>query len=140
MSSYDDIMQRLTSIDNRLASIERLLTGGITDVQQQKARAEVPTLSVTEYILRLKPSSDVDRTVVFASFLEEYRNLASFTSDDITNLFMEARIKKPANVPDKIGKNINKGLLMPAGEIDGKKTWKLTMTGQGYVKELENGH
>ena len=140
MSDSDDIMQRLTAIDNRLSAIERFLAGGVANTQQEVSKSgNVPSLSVTEYILQLKPSSDVDRTLVFASFLEEYRNLASFTSDDIASLFMEARIKKPANVPDKIGKNISKGLLMPAGEIDGKKTWKLTMTGQAYVKELKNG-
>ncbi len=140
MSDSDDIMQRLTAIDNRLSAIERFLAGGAVNTQQEVSKSgNVPSLSVTEYILQLKPSSDVDRTVIFASFLEEYRNLASFTSDDIASLFMEARIKKPANVPDKIGKNISKGLLMPAGEIDGKKTWKLTMTGQAYVKELKNG-
>lgn len=140
MSDYTDILQRLTAIDNRLSAIERLIMSGVPSTQQGSTKlSNGPSLSVTEYVLKLKPSSDVDRTVVFASFLEEYRNLASFTSDDISNLFMEARIKKPGNVPDKIGKNIGKGLLMPAGEIDGKKTWKLTMTGQEYIEELENG-
>ena len=140
MNDFTHIIQRLTAIDNRLSAIERLITGGAVGIQQEATQSgNSPSLSVTEYILQLKPSSDVDRTVVFASFLEEHRKLASFTSDDIASLFMEARIKKPANVPDKIGKNISKGLLMPAGEVDGKKTWKLTMTGQTYIKELENG-
>lgn len=140
MNDSADILQRLTAIDNRLSAIEHLISSGTASARQESTKSDnASSLSVSEYVLRLKPSSDVDRAVVFASFLEEYRNLASFTSDDIASLFMEARIKKPANVPDKIGKNISKGLFMPAGEVDGKKTWKLTMTGQAYIKELENG-
>jgi hypothetical protein len=140
MSSSEDLALRLMAIENRLAAIERLLTADMANIQPKTVKPDAPTLSVTEYVLRLKPSSDVERTVVFASFLEEYRHFASFNSDDIASLFMEARIKKPSNIADKIGKNASKGFLMPAGEIDGKKTWKLTMTGQGYIKELENGH
>lgn len=140
MSSLDDIMQRLTSIDNRLGAIERLLTADQPNAARPQNRngSSTPNLSPTEYILRLKPSSDVERTVVFANFLEEYRHLASFSSDDIGALFVEARLKKPSNVADKIGKNASKGLFMPAGDIDGKKTWKLTLNGQAYMKELEN--
>lgn len=141
MSSFDDLAQRLTSIENRLGAIERLLANDMPSAvrSQTHAGSIVPTLSPTEYILRLKPSSDVERTIVFASFLEEYRHLTSFSSDDIGALFVEARLKKPANVADKIGKNASKGLLMPAGDINGKKTWKLTLSGQAYMKELENG-
>lgn len=140
MSSLDDIAQRLTSIENRLGVIERLLTPDASSTARSQSRndSSVPTLSPTEYILQLKPSSDVERTIVFANFLEEYRHLTSFSSDDIGALFVEARLKKPANVADKIGKNASKGLFMPAGDIDGKKTWKLTLNGQAYMKELEN--
>lgn len=140
MSNLDDIAQRLTSIENRLGAIERLLTSdsSATTGSQSRNNSGTPTLSPTEYVLRLKPSSDVERTIVFANFLEEYRHLTSFSSDDIGALFVEARLKKPANVADKIGKNASKGLFMPAADIDGKKTWKLTLSGQAYMKELEN--
>lgn len=140
MSNFDDIAQRLTSIENRLGAIEHLLNSGPSNMAQSQSQNDprVPALSPTEYILRLKPTSDVERTIVFANFLEEYRHLTSFSSDDIAALFAEARLKKPANVADKIGKNASKGLLMPAGDIDGKKTWKLTLSGQAYMRELEN--
>ena len=141
MSGSDELSQHLASINNRLAAIERLLAANPVVSQSQSGTepaASVRNLSPTEYILRLKPTSDVERTIVFANFLEEYRHLPSFNSDDIGNLFVEARMKKPANVADKIGKNASKGLLMPAGDVDGKKTWKLTLSGQAYMKELEN--
>ncbi len=141
MSNFDDIAQRLTSIDNRLGAIERLLAADTASHVRSQNRIDsgTPVLSPTEYILRLKPSSDVERTIVFANFLEEHRGLTSFSSDDIGALFVEARLKKPTNVADKIGKNASKGLFMPAGDIDGKKTWKLTLSGQAYMKELEDG-
>lgn len=140
MSGGDDILQQLRSINNRLATIERLLiTTKLTTPSNEAVGPITPALSPTEYVLNLKPSGDVERALVFANFLEEYRHLSSFTAEDIASLFMEARLKKPVNVADKIGKNIRKGLLMSAGEVDGKKTWKLTLSGQAYIKELKDG-
>jgi hypothetical protein len=139
MSGNDDILQRLRSIDNRLATIERLLVMNKSTTPSNNTVGPItPVLSPTEYVLKLKPSGDVERTLVFANFLEEHRHLSGFTAEDIASLFMEARLKKPANVADKIGKNIRKGLLMSAGEADGKKTWKLTLSGQAYIRELED--
>lgn len=135
----DELAQRLTAIENRLGAIERLLKGGAAQPVSSTTKPAAPSLSVTEYILRLRPASDVERTMVLANFLEEYRHVSPFTSDDIANLFVEARLKKPANVADKIGKNISKGRLMPAGEVEGKKAWKLTLSGQQYIEELESG-
>lgn len=140
MSDNSELVQRLVAIENRLTAIERLMTPDAQTVRGSKSPAitvEIPALSVAEYVLRFKPVGDVERTLVLASFLEEYRHLSSFSSEDIANLFMEARIKKPANVADKIGKNVSKGLLMPVGEVDGKRAWKLTLTGQAYIKERE---
>lgn len=142
MNGSEEITKQLASINDRLAAIEGLLTTNTSASLTNSNIASVglsPDLSPTEYILRLKPSGDVERTLVFANFLEEHRDLPNFNSEDIGSLFVEARMKKPANVADKIGKNASKGLIMSAGEVDGKKTWKLTLSGQAYMKELENG-
>ncbi len=140
MSGDTELVQRLVAIENRLAAIERLLASEAQTVRRPGSAAkaaDAPSLSVTEYVLRIKPVGDVERTLVLASFLEEHRHLSSFSSEDIANLFLEARIKKPTNVADKIGKNVSKGLLMPVGEVDGKRAWRLTLTGQAYIKERE---
>ncbi len=133
----NDITSRLDTIDARLSAIEELLqrdTGEPTD-RSDVARHQQRPLSITEYVLEKKPTDDNQRALVLADYLETQKGQDGFTSDELRQAFVDSRLRVPSNVSDKIGKSVQKGHLMPYGEREGKKAWRLTMTGQRVVEE-----
>lgn len=140
----NDIISRLTVIDHRLTAIEELLSAthaasfdpsDTTGISKGSESAASRPLSATEYIMQKQPADDNQRTLVLASYLETYGRQRDFTADELRQAFKDSRLKLPSNVNDKIGKRVKKGELMAVGERDGKKTWQLTMTGQGVVEK-----
>ncbi len=138
----NEIIVRLDAIDQRLATIENLLSATPatpaspleTAETLGKSRVAVSRpLSITEYILQKQPIDDNQRTLLLANYLETYGPQQDFTADELRQAFKDSRLKVPSNVNDKIGKRVQKGELMVVGERDGKKTWQLTMTGQAVV-------
>jgi len=121
----------LQNIDQRLNVIEERLKVTSTDsvsVTPATARAA----SAREYILKYTPSDDNQRALVLGAYIEE-KGKESFTVEDLRSVFREARLKLPANMNDKVNKNIAKGYLMDGDTVDGKKSWMLTMTGQMFI-------
>ena len=136
----EDILSRLDAIEGRLVSIENLLSERPVNVTEnvsattQASPAQRP-LSITEYVIQKNPTDDNQRTLVLADFLESQNGQDSFTSDELRQAFVDSRLRVPSNISDKIGKCAKKGHLMAYSERDGKKTWRLTMTGQNVVNE-----
>lgn len=124
-----NLEKRLSDLEERVKQLEQAHHGDPTP-SNKKGKEK----SIKEYILELSPNDDIQRTLVIAAYLENYRGMNSFTSEAIKSHFQEARLKPPANVNDKINKNVIKGWLMDAEKTkDGKKTWNLTMTGEQKI-------
>lgn len=136
------IITRLDIIDNRLAAIEQRLDS-ITKTHAAAVGDDVVVqpssrpLSVAEYVFSKNPSDDNQRALVLAGYLETHKRQADFTGDELRQAFLDSRLKAPANVSDKVAKLAKKGLVMQVGEREGRKTWRLTMSG---VSQLEEGY
>lgn len=136
MSEHQEIIPILQEINRRLSAIEAKLSKEVSDkyaVQASSKPAARRVMSVKEYILLKAPKDDLQRTLAIASFLELHKGLASFTVNDLKEGFREARLKQPANINDKVSKNIAKGYVMDADLKDGKKSWVITMTGEQVI-------
>jgi len=136
--TLEEFAALLKQIEQRLSAIERQLTSPdvrVADKEQSASPAQSKSASAREYILKLSPSDDNQRTLVMGSYLES-KGQESFTVEDLKQVFREARLKLPANMNDKVNQNIAKGYLMDGDTVDGKKSWMLTMTGQILI---ENG-
>lgn len=131
-----DIRTFLENIEQRLSRIEESLKTSDPNVpKSQSLIVPAKSSSAREFILKHSPSDDNQRTLVLGAYIEE-GGQQSFTAEDLKRVFREARLKLPANINDKVNKNIAKGYLMDGDVVDGKKSWMLTMTGQMFI---ENG-
>ena len=133
----NDIASRLDAIEARLGAIEEILRGNVAgeSINSSSTARQQRPLSITEYVLEKKPTDDNQRALVLADYLETHKEQDGFTSDELRQAFIDSRLRVPSNVSDKIGKCVQKGHFMPYGEREGKKVWRLTMTGQSVVRE-----
>jgi len=122
------IRNRLDELEKRIAKIEGLLLS--------KPKSFEKKISIKEFILQKHPGNDVEKALAIAYYLEKYEGFSSFHTIDIEKGFRDAREKVPANVADKIQKNIAKGHIMEAEEEkDGHKAYMLTSSGEGFVED-----
>jgi len=127
-----EITDKINDLESRIERIEGILhnsqshSGGVGDSSKK--------LSIKEFMLAKKPKDDLQRTLVIASYLENESKYESFTAEDLKRGFREARVSPPANINDKVNKNIAKGLFMSADKPkDGKKAWVITATGEQVI-------
>src|SRR5271157_1310013 len=127
-------------IDHKLKQAEQLVSGIKDDALRVKAfelvytelsgqlvskfiqekstdRAPTQTLaikieSIVEYSKRFQINNDVDKVLIFGSYLERQENKPFFVTGDIQDCYFKAKEKQPSNIPDKISKNISKGFIM----------------------------
>jgi len=125
-------MDRLTELERRVEKIERYLaTGNATAVVKGKKQ------SAKEFLLGKTVTSETQKVLALAFFLERVEGLTSFNVADLESVFRSAREKLPKNMNDAVNKNIARGFIMQAKERkDSKKAWHLTSTGEQHV---ENG-
>lgn len=94
--------------------------------------------SIVEHCKRFKINNEIDRTLIFASFLEKQEGQNYFITKNIQDCYFKAKEKQPPNIPDKISKNISKGFIMESNEKPKSgKGYVLTRTGEEEVKKLE---
>ncbi len=126
----DDLTARLTRLEERVGYLERL-TGG----SPQGPRPQSKKLSAKEFLLAKNVTSELQRVLALAYFLEHQEGVTSFNVADLENAFRSAREKLPKNMNDAVNKNIARGFLMGAAEKkDAKKAWNLTSTGERFVE------
>lgn len=129
----EEIQKKISDIEKRLEILEKNSTRNEKDNTIVKARTK--SMSVREYLLTKKSSNDVEKTVALAYYLEHLVKMDSFNTDDLEKAFRDAKEKPPANLNDKINKNIAKGYLMEAEQKkESKKAWVLTSTGENFVE------
>lgn len=90
-------------------------------------------LSAAQFFKKAPSKSDVDRVLMAGYFLEKHNGADSFTTAEITDTIRQAKIKPPVNPSDSVAKNIKKGLMMSAGDKEGKKAFVLTSDGEEAV-------
>jgi len=83
------------------------------------------------------PSKHTDTAMIIAYWLEKYRGTPSYNYVDIENAYGEALISKPSNTSDVMNSNQKKGYLIPAGDKDGKKAWRLSKSGEEYIEQMK---
>ena len=120
-----EIREILAEYEKRLQALE---SPSVSNAPRTK------NLSVKEFILQKDPKGDVQKTLVIGYYLEHDKNVSPFNIKDIEAVFMEAREKLPANLSDKVSKNIRKGLIMDSPQKkDGHGSWALTSKGESFV-------
>ncbi len=126
----EDLEKRLVNVEEKVSQLEKIFSK--TDV-----KADVKHLSINELVLEKKPKDDIQKALVIAYFLEKYSGLASFNVKDLIASFEQAKEKIPANINDKINKNILKGFIMEGKDKkDNLTAWLLTNSGVRFVESL----
>ncbi len=93
-------------------------------------------LSVAQFFRKLATQTDVDRALAAGYYLERYENLENFTALEIRERIRIAKINPPKNTNNSIDLNIKKGLIMPAGDKDGRRAFVLTSDGEDAINEM----
>jgi hypothetical protein len=120
--------------------VSRFLTGSSPSTAEMATPAVAletsgKRTSPAEFLKQAAAKSQFDRALLLGYYLEKTQGVSSFTSAEITQLGQEA--KQPfANSSDAIAKLTGRGLMMSAGDKDGKRAFALTASGEAYVEGL----
>jgi hypothetical protein len=121
---------RLQALEGRVAELEKDAVHGAAGPSSQPKKQ-----SAKEFLIGKTISSELQRVVALAFYLERQEGLTSFNVSDLEGVFRQAREKLPKNMNDAVNKNIARGFLMEAAaKKDSKKAWQLTATGERYVE------
>jgi len=104
----------------------------------EPAHATNKSKSPAQFFRSINPKTDTDRVLLALYFLEKFRNVQSATAAEVKELIKEAKWPPPGNTNESINKNIRKGLLMTAGDREGKIAFVLTSDGETTVDEMVN--
>jgi hypothetical protein len=126
----EDLSARVAKLEERVDRLERASALGTPSTTKQAKK-----MSAKEFLLTKAVTSELQKVVALAHYLEHQEGLASFNIVDLEAIFRSAREKIPKNMSDAVNKNIARGFLMEAAEKkDSKKAWNLTATGERFVE------
>lgn len=94
-------------------------------------------LSPAQFFKKINPRTDVDRMLAAGYYLEISKNYENFTALEAKQIIKEAKRIPPKNANDAINQNIKKGLVMSAGDKDGKMAFVLTSDGEEFLDEFK---
>jgi hypothetical protein len=97
--------------------------------------APPPDMDLTEFLAAKKVTTHPDRVVAIAYFTYHTQGGAGVTTQDLTDAYSRARVKKPQNFPDVIAACVRRGRLVEGERKDGMKAWVITRTGESYVEQ-----
>lgn len=104
----------------------------------QASQTEPRKLSPAQFFRKVAPGTDVERILAAGYFLEVFENQESFTALEAREVVRSAKIPPPKNPNDSINKNIKKGLMMAAGDKEGKMAFVLTSDGEEEIAATLN--
>jgi len=93
-------------------------------------------LSVAQVFKKANAHTDVDRALLAGHYLEYHAKHESFTAAEVKDTIRAAKVSPPDNPNAVIDKNIKKGLMMAAGDKDGKRAFVLTTDGEDAVRAM----
>ena len=113
-------------------------TAGTAQVVSPGPRVEPvisPSMALNEFLALRKPASHKDRVLLVAYYYLHSKN-EPVTSAEINEAYTLARMARPQNPSDVIGKCVAKGYLMEYPvEKEGKRALQITQTGEKYLDE-----
>lgn len=96
-------------------------------------------ISPAEFLKRYSVSNQTDRALLLGYYLERMKNITSFTTAELSILGKD--IKRPfGNISDVVAQLASRGLMMSAGDKEGKRAYSLTATGEEYVESMLQGN
>lgn len=127
----NDLLERVNRLEARLMAIEEKLnsvsSGGISIHKE---------LSIREFLNLTDHSTQTEKVVLIAYYLENYQSLTSYSIKELTDCFNDAKEPLPTNINSLVNNNIAKGFLKPAKEKEGKlKRFEITNSGIKFVEE-----
>jgi hypothetical protein len=142
-----EIAKRLNEIRKKTYQIEETTRDVLTDIldvieyilESEKPITKMPT--VYEFMQKLNLKSHTNKVLCLAYFLEKYKQLESFSLNDIKEAYKEARLVMPKNINDYLYKlTTKKGYLIEVGKKEDKlKSWRLSADGIKFVESLLEG-
>ena len=95
----------------------------------------IAEMDLTEFLATKKATTHPDRVVAIAYYTYHTHNGAGVTTQELTDAYSRARVKKPQNFPDVIAACVRRGRLVEGERKDGAKSWVITRTGEAFVEQ-----
>ena len=133
------VEQKIKEFVERLPQASRERTSQIPEDDQPQSPngGEAKKTSVAQFFKKVRAKSDLDRALAAGYYLEKYANAQSFTSTEIAETIRTgAKVPPPKNPSDAMSKNIKKGLMMNAGDKDGRMAFVLTSDGEEAILNM----
>ena len=129
-TQFQLILDEIKKLSDRVSKLELP-----QESQVVTQEIKLKTVSIKEFLLEIKPTDDVQRTLSIAFYLENQEGYTSFNKVDIEKGFRAAKEKVPSNINDKIGMCVKNGHMMEAEEKkDSLKAWTITSTGEKVLQ------
>jgi hypothetical protein len=126
----DEIVHSLKELERRISKLEAVFQSGGREPNLVK-------ISQKEFLISTNAKDDVQKTLALGYFIEKFEGIDCFTVKDLQRGFMMAKEIPPANINDKLTKNMVKEFIMETQDKkDNKKAWCLTNSGQEYVETV----
>jgi hypothetical protein len=107
----------------------------VPSAEAPSMREGYKTSTLAQLLKKVSVKSDEERVLVAGYYLETVRGLQNFTAAEIKEAIRGAKVNPPNNPSDVIAKNIKKGLMMQAGDKEGRMAYVLTTDGVESVAE-----
>lgn len=91
--------------------------------------------TAAEFLKTVPHSNQIDRAIALGYYVEKRQSQPNFTSKEIGDLGRQTKYPF-TNISDSLAQLVGRGLVMSAGEKDGKRAYALTATGEDYVESL----
>lgn len=127
----DELLQKYTGFKVSEQKITHSQTSN-TDSVQKTTKALAPN----EFIRKMAPKTQVDRGLALSYYLEYHSSLESFTTAELADICKKAKQPAFTNISDVVGQLVSRGLLMGAGDKDGKRAYSLTTSGEEQIEIL----
>lgn len=130
-----DLSKKIEHLEARIVKLEERLIEHEDNNNNGERSGKHPQISVVEFLREKKPSTAVDKALVFAVYHETQTGKEVFNTEDLLNLWRQAKEARPSNINDLINKNVKKGFMADEKTNKGqKKSWYVTSSGSEIVK------
>lgn len=136
----DYVEEKIAEFLERQKSIPPVVSGQrASNLNVQTPPKSGKGMSVAQFFRRIVLQSHADRFLAAGYYLEKYENREKFTAAELSEILTSGAKKPPPRNPnDVVNGNIKKGLMMAAGDKDGKMAFVLTSDGEEAIEALLN--
>ncbi len=106
------------------------------EATREVAAPKAKSMSAAQFFKKSGAKSDVEKVLLAGYFLEKVKGTEHFTAADVRDIIREARVPPPRNPNDSLNSNIKKGLVMTAGDREGRIAFVLTSDGEETVEDM----